>query len=494
MREEDLNRILKIGVQLSSERNLTQLMERILDCAMALTHCDAGTLYLLDKGKLHFKIMRNNTLTTLFGGDGREPLPPVPLERGNVCAMALLEGRTVNIENVKECRDYDFSGPARYDAATGYNTQSMLVVPMHNREGLKIGVLQLINALDKTGAVCPFDPDLVLAVESVASQAAITIQNASYIKEIRELFNSFVRVMSTAIDERTPYNASHTRHMVEYGGRFLDYLNSLAAAEGKEIPFSPEQKAEILMSIWLHDIGKLITPLEVMDKAARLRPDQYASLLHRMEVIRLSARIAHLTGQITEQEQKEVEQQTLKALELIDTVNTAEFVTDDLLSRLKTLQSRSYTDEKENRRPWLEPEEAAMLSIRKGTLSDAERLTMEEHVLITQKLLSQIQFSGEFSHVPAWAGAHHEYLDGSGYPRRLTAEQIPDEVRIITILDIFDALTADDRPYKKAKTPEEASRILTIMAEKEGKLDPKLTHLFLESRCWEKDDAEGNLS
>ncbi len=483
MRQEDMQKILRIGVQLSAERDLNRLLEYILGGVMELAGCDAGTLYLREEDTLKFEIMRNDTLGTYSGGSrGKPELPPVPLHRGNVCAMALLEDRTICIEDVKNNRDYDFSGPIRYDAMTGYNTRSMLVVPMRNREGERIGVIQLINALDEKGEVCAFDPDMILVLESVASQAAITIQNVWYTEEIKELFQSFVRVMSSAIDERTPYNASHARHMAECGDRFVEYLKG---CEGQKI-FTQEEKEEFLMSILLHDIGKLVTPLEVMNKEKRLFPEQHAAICHRMEVIRLLAKIDHLAGRITEGEEKERVDCVSAAWELVEEANSAGFVGDELLGRLRELSGRTYRGEDGTAKPWLEPEEYAMLSIRKGTLSGEERRIMEDHVCVTDRLLSQIQFSGNLSHVREWAAAHHEFLNGTGYPSHKRAEEIPCEVRMITILDIFDSLVADDRPYKRAMPVERALGILRSMAEQEGKLDPELTELFIESRCWEK--------
>lgn len=483
VRQEDMEKILKVGVLLSSERDLNRLLERILECVMELARCDAGTLYLKEGDALAFEIMRNDTLKTYSGGTkGRPDLPPVSLNRGNVCAMALLDNRTICIEDVKNNEEYDFSGPIRYDAMTGYNTRSMLVVPMRNREGERIGVLQLINALDEEGRVCAFAPDMALVVESVASQAAITIQNVRYMWEIKELFQSFVRVMSKAIDERTPYNASHARHMAECGGRFADYLG---ACEGGKV-FSPEEKEEFLMSILLHDIGKLVTPLEVMNKARRLYPDQHADIAHRLEVIRLKAEIDCLAGRISKEEKERQILKTRRAWELIEEVNEAGFVKDELLGELEELQKLHYTGEDGGAHPWIEPEEYRMLSIRKGTLSEEERGIMEEHVSVTDRLLSQIHFSGSLSHVREWAAAHHEFLNGTGYPKHKQAEEIPYEVRMITILDIFDSLVADDRPYKRAMPVDRALSILKTMAEQEGKLDPRLTELFIESRCWEE--------
>ncbi|MCM1026252.1 MAG: GAF domain-containing protein [Roseburia sp.] len=489
-----MKKILQAGVMLSSERDLNRLLDTVLASVMELANCDAGTLYLADGDVLRFKIMHTNSLGTHSGGDGRDPdLPPVPLRRENVCAYCFLEGRTIRIEDVYSCGEYDFSGPLRYDAMTGYHTQSMLVVPMRNREGEKLGVIQLINALDQEGRIQAFPEDTILALESVTSQAAVAIQNVRYLKEIRELFHSFVRMMSAAIDERSPYNASHSRRMAQFGGRFLDYLNRQAAERGEELPFSEKRREELIMSIWLHDIGKLTTPLEIMNKPERLYEPQKAEIRHRMERIRLLARIDCLEGRISGEERGRLEQDTEEAESELLRISTAGFLPEERLAWLEGLRKRVYRDEEGQERPWLTGEEYEMLSIRKGTLTARERAVMESHVQVTDKLLAQISFSADLSHVREWAGAHHELLNGSGYPEHKSGERIPREVRIITILDIFDALVADDRPYKPGMPVERALRILEEMAEKEGKLDPELTRQFILSRCWEGIPLTGEL-
>lgn len=488
MTQEEIRKILNLGVLLSSERDLNKLLEYILFSVIELAHCDAGTLYLLEENTLHFRILRNDTLKTYSGGDGTLPdLPPVPLTTENICARALLEGRTIHVADVTASPDYDFSGSARYDAMTGYHTRSMLAVPMRNRAGDKLGVLQLINAMDADGEVQPFPEEMALVLESVASQAAITIQNIRYIREIQELFRSFVRVMSSAVDERSPYNGSHTRHMAAYCEKFLDYLNDKAQAKGEVLPFSPLHREELLMSVWLHDIGKLVIPLEIMDKPARLLPEQLSAFRHRMEVIRLLGEIDVLTGNRTGL--AELVQATREAETLVESVNAAGFVTDEKLAALEELSRRTYRNRSGQAQPWLTPDEYAMLSIRRGTLSEEERNIIQSHVVMTDKLLSQIRFSPELSHVREWSSGHHEFLNGSGYPKRLTDGAIPQEVRILTILDIFDALTADDRPYKPGMPVDRALSILTDMATKEGKLDPGLVKDFIQSRCWEDSEA-----
>lgn len=241
------------------------------------------------------------------------------------------------------------------------------------------------------------------------------------------------------------------------------------------------------MSVWLHDIGKLVTPLEVMNKMHRLLPEQYADFVHRMEVVRLRGEIDRLSGRMTLEEAGQLMADTQEAQALVDAINGCGFVTDDKLAALDELGRRTYRDSDGSRKSWLTPAEYAMLSIRRGTLSDQERAVMEDHVAVTGKLLDQIEFSEDLSHVAQWASSHHELLNGSGYPNHLTGDSIPPEVRIITILDIFDALVADDRPYKPGMPVDRALDILTSMAEKEGKLDPALTRLFIESRCWLKE-------
>ena len=408
MRDEEIKKLLQIGVLLSSERDLDRLLEQILECVMELTRCDAGTLYLLEDDKLWFRIMRNNTLKTYSGANGEIPaLPPVALSRESVCALAVLDNKTIRIEDVRHCQEYDLTGPIRYDAITGYNTVSMLVVPMRSRTGETIGVLQLINAMDETGSICPFTGDMALILESLASQAAITIQNVRYIKEIQELFQSFVRVMSSAIDQRTPYNANHSRRMAECCGRFVDFLNARAEEAGQEPPFSAQHREELVMSVWLHDVGKVVTPLEVMDKAKRLSPLQEARLQNRILDVWLTKRIDCLEGRITQEELEAVRQETGEAAEHIARINGAGFLPDEELAWLEELRGRTYNDQGQER-PWITGEEYAMLSIRKGTLSPEERKIMEDHVVVTDTLLSQIHFSKELSHVREWAAAHHE--------------------------------------------------------------------------------------
>lgn len=311
--------------------------------------------------------------------------------------------------------------------------------------------------------------------------------NAQSALEWRELFQSFVEVMSSAIDERTPYNLTHTRHMVEYGGRFVDYINRCCREHGCKEPFDQARKEEFLMSIWLHDIGKIVTPLGVMNKETKLRPDQVSAINFRTEKVELWTEIRFLKGEIDEKAKEKNLKEVRQVREVVALMNHAGRIRPKDMETLDAVRDFVYTDLEGVNHPWFTEDEYKALTIERGTLSASEREIMEFHVIVTDKLLSKIKFTKELSHVREWAASHHELMDGTGYPNHLSGDQIPYEVRIITILDIFDALVADDRPYKPGIPIENALKILTDMAEQEGKLDIELTRLFIESRCWESE-------
>lgn len=450
MSQEILKKVLEIGISLSVEKDFDRLLEKILKNVMDITRCDAGTLYLMEEETLCPKISRSR--------DCADSAPRISE------GAAVPRGRAEKF-------------PGR-----------IAEVSMKNRDGETIGMLQLINARDKAGRMTDFSEEMMLVTEAMASEAAVAIQNARYVEDIRGLFQSFVEVMSSAVDERTPYNLTHTKHMAEYGGRFVDYINQCCRDEGKAEVFDEAHKEEILMSIWLHDIGKIVTPLEVMNKDTRLRPDQAAELRHRMEKVELLTEIRALKGEITEEEKVRCLNEIVKLRELIKAIDHAGIVQDGVMEELESARELTYIDRDNREYKWFSEEEYEALTIRKGTLTSGEREIMEGHVQVTDKLLSKIKFSPDLAHVREWAAAHHELLNGTGYPNHLSGDEIPYEVRIITILDIFDALIADDRPYKPGMPVDTALDILTEMAEKEGKLDPCLTRLFIESRCWEKND------
>ena len=471
--------LLEIGIALSREKDADELLMIILSAAMDITRADGGTLYIVDGDALRFHILCTRSMNILRCAHKEAiDLPPVALDKKNVCAYCAIERELVNIPDVYKSDKFDFAGPRNYDAITGYRTHSMLVVPMEDDQGDIIGVLQLINAQDDDGTIVAFDPQYESVVRSLTSQAAIRLTNMNYASEVTELLDSFVRVMSTAIDARSPYNANHTRNMVAYADRFIDRIKTLKSDWDLSA-----QRSQFLMSIWLHDVGKLTIPLEIMDKETRLA-DKLRDVMHRLSAMRMWNMVDHLTGKIDEAAH-DVRVKEIDDVEaLIHQANRAGFIDDELFERVQTLKGITYRNEHAEVMPLLTEQELSALSIRRGTLTSDERDLMESHVLMTRRMLESMAFSKSYRDVPDWAARHHEMLDGSGYPDKLSGDAIPPEVRLLSIIDIFDALTARDRPYKRPLTPESALKILSGMADS-GKLDKDILALFAKVKPWE---------
>ena len=480
-RESDMQRFLRMCLALTSERDREALLSTILDTAMDLAGCDAGTLYLLEDDGLHFCRMVTRSQGIRQGGqDAPISLPPVPLEEKYVCAWAAMHNKDINVKDVHTDTTFDFTGSLRYDAMTGYRTQSMLVVPMTNDKGELIGVTQLINALDENGRTVPFDPEKELLVSAISSQAAISITNMQYSEQITKLLDSLVGALSTAIDERSHYNANHTRNMVRVGENFLDWLDRTE----NDWTFDENKRRAFLMSVWLHDVGKLVVPLEVMDKASRLG-SRLGDVRETFRTAGLVDHIAMLEGELSKDEYEKREKERADALAFIEHIDRTGFLPDEDLAMVEKLAKQTYLDEYGEERPLLTEEDRVCLSVRKGTLTDEERRIMQSHVVVTGRILSQVTFPKMYAQVPIWAAMHHELINGNGYPNHVRAEEIPPEVRLLTILDVFEALTARDRPYKPPMSLEKALGILHIMAEKEGSIDPEILRMFEESKAWE---------
>ena len=478
MEKLSTEQLLAVSVALTAEQDREEFLSMTLDAAMKVARCDGGTLYLLEDGVLKFSRLRTVSLGIRQGGhDDPIALPPVPMEPQYVCAWAAMNRKLVNIPDVRESETYDFSGSLKYDRVTGYRTKSMLVVPMTGTKGEIIGVMQLINAMDG-GRVIPFSADMEQVISALSSQAAACILNMRYAKQVNALLDSLVDSMMTAIDDRTPYNANHSRNMAECAERFLEWT-------ARNVPgwdWTADHRRAFLLSVKLHDVGKLVTPRTVMNKGSRLE-DRLTRIEDRFRRADLLDRIAALEGRLTEEKYREQEKFRKKALDRIRYMNTAEHLSGEDIRWAEELGRQTFTDENGIEEHLLTGKEADCLRIRQGTLTSGERRIMEAHVTETSHILEQVVFPPEYREIPVWAAAHHEYLDGTGYPDHLTAERIPAEVRLMTILDIFDSLVAADRPYKKARSAGEALEILKDMAS-QGKLDSGLLALFEKSGAW----------
>lgn len=492
---EQVEQLLNVGIALSTEKDHNRLLEMIVSEARRITRADGGTLYLKDGNYLQFKIMQNQTMNVFQGGAG-EPinLPPVPLQKSNVSSYVALTRHSVNIPDVYTSQEFDFTGPKNYDRITGYRTVSMLVVPLENHENEVIGVLQLINALNEKDEPVAFPAYFEKVVSSLASQAAIALTNMNLISEIENLFQSFVEVMATAIDSRTPYNANHTRRVALLSGALALAINDTHHGAWASECFDNDRITQLVMAGWLHDIGKIATPLAVMNKASRIE-GKLELVLQRFDYIKAALQKAYLQEKWNLKDNSagfEVEHYWQKQLDLIEEArelvikadNPSTFVTDEIVSGLRAIAAHTYIDQAGHEYPWLTNDELNALSIARGTLTEEERKIMEDHVIVTQRMLEKIPFTKKLKDVPYFASIHHEHLDGKGYPAGLKGDQIPLEGRILALVDVFDALTAADRPYKKALPLEQALKILGFMV-KDGELDAELYEIFCSSRVWE---------
>ena len=476
----DMQRILDIAISLTAEKSYPKLLDKLISECMEISGCDAGTLYLLKDDHLEFMILRNHTMKVYQGGNGEpiDSMPPVAMDERSVCAYTAIHKKTINIEDVYHDSSFDWQGPKKYDSITGYHTQSMLVVPLIDHDGKVIGVLQLINATDASGEITGFSADSERIVFSIASEAAISLSNMILVQQLRDMLYSFVESLTTAIDQRTPYNANHSIHVAEYCDGFARYLMRTGEAQGDD-PLTEERREQLVMAAMVHDVGKLITPIEIMNKPDRL--DYRLPIIeNRWKYMEALLRLEHLSGKTSDEEFKERLETFCNGRELIRTCNTAGFLDEGKRSAIQALQSFTVTDPDTGEVvPFLNDEEMHEMMIVKGTLTAEERKIIEMHVVYTDRILSKITFTDAFHDVRKLAAAHHEYLDGSGYPNGATADSLPLEVRIMTISDIYDSLTADDRPYKKAVPRDKALAILSSMVG-EGKLDGELVSHFTQ--------------
>lgn len=503
-----IKQLTQIGLALSAEKNISKLLESIVDEARELSNADAGTLYIVDKdnNELRFEILQNDTMNTRMGGtSGNEVnLPSVPLyidgkpNHFNVSSHVALTGETINIPDVYEAEGFDFTGPKKYDASTGYCSKSMLVIPMKNHENDIIGVLQLLNAQDlETDAVVAFSAEYVSLIGSLASQAAVALTNTQLIQDLNNLLYAFIKSIATAIDEKSPYTGGHINRVVDLTMMIAEKINEIEEGQYKDVFFSEDEIEELRMAAWMHDVGKITTPEYVVDKAAKLHTifDRIHLVETRFDLIAKSIENEHLekkiellqNGKGSESELKRLDDELpgdLKMLregfDFIKARNiSGEFMSDENIARIHEIAKKTYVING-LAHPYLTENEVENLTIRKGTLTDREREVIENHATMSLKMLNQLPFPRKLSKVPEYASAHHEKLDGSGYPRHLTEKDLPLQSRIMAVADIFDALTAKDRPYKK---PMKLSQVIKIMGfmKKDKHIDPDIYDLFLNS-------------
>ncbi|MDR2183365.1 MAG: HD domain-containing protein [Clostridiales bacterium] len=488
----DFKKVFDVVLAFNSETRYEKLLDIILTKMMEITRSDGGTLYIVEDEKLHYRIVKNISLG-IFQSDGEISMPPIVLDDENiknVRAYAALKNEIVMIDDVYASKEFNFNGTKKFDEDMGYTTKSMMFLPLcasrsENQEVL--GVIQLINAMDaKTGEVVPYGDTFAPPVATaLANLAAGTLVNLMHMHDIKMLFYSFVGVMTQAIDERSRYASTHTQTVAKLCKDFAQYLQ---ANFPKDHPyyFDENRIERLTVAALLHDIGKIVTPVNIMDKATRLGESMF-TLRNRFEIKRHQLEIDFLKGVLTQKSYNNEIKRLNDALVLVEAVNPAGFLPEEIFERVEKLEDFTYRNSLGQVVPLLDEYDMEALLIRRGTLTRRERLLMEDHAVVTGRLLDKMAFwkyYKQYKDVPELARNHHEFLNGTGYPRRLTAEDIHLDTCIMTITDIFEALLAEDRPYKRSVPVDKALSILWEMAE-EGKLHKELVRLFSESRVWE---------
>lgn len=498
-------RLTQIGVALSAEKNLNRLLEMIVEEARFFSHADGGALYIVtdDETALQFAIVQSDSLNIRMGGTGDEiTWPAVPLKNkdggcnyANVSAYAALSGESVNIPDVYDAEGFDFEGTREFDRDTGYRSQSMLVAPMRNYDNNIIGVLQLLNARNPaTGTVVPFSPEYQGLTECLASQAAVALTNNRLIHDLEVLLDSFIRSIATAIDEKSPYTGGHVRRVAELTMVIAGRINEVKEGPFAGVFFDKSQMKELRLAGWLHDVGKITTPEYVVDKAAKLE-----TICNRIELVRTRCELlrrdhqmrkhggAAQEGRLWPDEPSAEDDDFIRSLEddyqfLVRDNNGSELMAEEQLARLRRIAERKYFMDG-TWHPLITDNELENLSIRQGTLTPAERNIVSNHAAVTYKMLSQLPFPRKMRHVAEYAAGHHERIDGSGYPKGLKGGEIALQSRILALADIFEALTAKDRPYKRPISLSQALEIMSFMA-KDGHIDADLFDLFVRDQLY----------
>jgi HD-GYP domain-containing protein (c-di-GMP phosphodiesterase class II) len=508
---ELIEKLNDIGIALSAEKNTPKLLEMILKGAKTILNADGGTLYLAseDKRHLQFEIIMNDSLGIMMGAKLGEPIPfsalPLYDEVGKpnntmVAAHAALYKKTINIPDAYVADGFDFAGTRAFDIKMGYRSKSFLTLPMLNHENELIGVLQLINAKgSKDNQIIEFSKVSQRIGESLASQAAIALTNNKLIGQFRELFESFINLMSEAIDKKSPYNGAHCRRVPTLTMMIADAACEADYGIFKDFKLDEDERYELKIAGLLHDCGKVTTPVHVIDKATKLETifDRIHLINTRFEILKRDAEISFLnqkmaaieSGNLTVIPELEAAfQQKLAQYssdqDFLRICNIGgEFMSDEYKERLQIIATYRWIDPKGAEVNFLSDDEVYNLNISRGTLTAEERKTINDHIVVTIEMLEKLPYPRNLRRVPEYAGGHHERMDGKGYPKGLTREQISLPARMMGIADIFEALSAKDRPYKKGKTLTECLQILGKM--KQGNhIDPDLFDLFVSEKVY----------
>jgi HD-GYP domain-containing protein (c-di-GMP phosphodiesterase class II) len=493
-----LDQLNAIGASLSAERDINRLLEAILTAAKTITRADGGTLYrVADDKTLRFEIVRTSSLKYYLGGTTGNPVPFYPIQlykdgkanNSMVAAYAALTGKTVNIADAYTADGFDFSGTRAFDSKTGYRSKSFLTVPMKNHEGEAIGVLQLLNAQEPgTGEVIPFSASDQRLAESLASQAAVALTNRLLVNQLEELFESFINLINSAIDEKSPYTGGHCQRVPVLTMLLAEAVNETKQGPLSEFHMSDKDRYELKIAGLLHDCGKVTTPVHVVDKATKLEAiyDRVHLIDTRFEVLKRDVEIQWLKREIDDKARRDRLRELDDARKFLHACNIGgERMKDEDVEHVKRIARYRWRDMSGHEADFLTDDEVKNLTIRAGTLTEDERKIINHHIVATIKMLEALPWPKHLTKVPEYAGGHHERMDGKGYPRGLKREEMSVQARCMGIADIFEALTAKDRPYKKGKTLSESLEILGRMKENHH-VDPDLFDVFVRRKVYRR--------
>ena len=509
-----LEQLNDIGASLSQERDITRLLERILLAAKTITRSDGGTLYRMreDGQALRFEILRTDSLQIAMGGTSGSAIsfPDLPLRTAAggpndslVAAYAAIHSQTVNIADVYNAANFDFSGTHLFDQRTGYRSQSFLAVPMKNHEGEVIGVLQLINAQAPGSLeVIPFSAAEQSLAESLASQAAIALSNRLLLTQLEALFESFISLINVAIEDKSQYTGGHCQRVPVLTMLLAEAVTQTSDGPMAAFVMTERDRYELKIAGLLHDCGKITTPVHVVDKATKLQTlfDRIDLLDTRFEVLKRDAELLALRRQLAlrpcvdPQAEARVQAAAQAGIEVLQadrdflraTNSGSESMAEAVLQRVREISRQHvWCNVQGVESEFLTPDELENLTIRAGTLTQAERQTINHHIVATIKMLEQLPWPKHLKNVPEYAGGHHERMDGKGYPKGLKREQMSVQARIMGIADIFEALTAADRPYKPGMKLSQAMGIMQKFAVN-GHIDPDLFDIFLRQGVYKR--------
>ena len=503
-----IEKLTDIGIALSVEKDISKLLETILLGAKSITNADGGTIYRVDGDIIKTEIIHSDSRTnSLRNGGTPISIPNIPLylENGqpnlmNVVCYSYHNNKTINIVDAYDAACFDFTGTRAFDKENNYRSKSFLSIPLTNHQGEIIGILQLINAIShETKEIISFDSLAQRFAEALASHAATVLTKQQLVTDLENMFESLVKLIATAIDKKSPYTGGHCRRVPELTSMLAEAAHDTDQGYLRDFRLKDTDRYELNIAGWLHDCGKIITPEHVIDKATKLETifDRIHLLETRFEVLKRDQEIVYLKQQLAAQQEKsdpspELQQafqeniaQLNNALTFIRTCNTGgEAMTDEDFARLQALKKLTWLLN-DVPVPLLSDDEADNLSIFRGTLTTEERKIINNHIIVTISMLEAIKFPKHLQNVVEYAGCHHERIDGKGYPKGLCREQMSIPARAMAIADIFEALTAKDRPYKLGKKLSEAFVILKAMKE-EQHIDPDLYDVFIEKKIYKK--------